>query len=104
MKALAEFVYSQSGAPDVDATLAKQGEALFSGKDCDSCHDLDGTSENTGPNLKGRGTLEYVIEVITDASQPRRFGAKNKMTRFAGRLSSQEIADLARFVVAQKKQ
>ena len=103
IKTLAEFVYSQSGAPDVDPALAKQGEALFSSKDCDSCHDLDGTSENTGPNLKGRGTLAYVIDVITDASQPRRFGARNKMPHFGGRLSSEEIADLARFVMAQKK-
>jgi ubiquinol-cytochrome c reductase cytochrome b subunit len=102
IQALAEFVYSQTGAHDVDAALAKRGQALLSAKDCDSCHDFDGTSENTGPNLKGRGTLEYVIDVITDASQPRRFGVKNKMPRFAGKLSSEEIAGLAKFVLSQK--
>ena len=103
MKALTEFVYSQSGAADVDAKLAEQGKALFGTKDCDSCHDIDGTSGNTGPNLKGRGSLPYVINVITDASQPTLFGAKNKMPKFAGRLSPQEIETMAKFVLSQKK-
>jgi ubiquinol-cytochrome c reductase cytochrome b subunit len=103
MKALTEFVYSQSGAADVDAKLAEQGKALFGTKDCDSCHDLDGTSGNTGPNLKGRGSPQYVINVITDASQPTLFGAKNKMPKFAGRLSPQEIETMAKFVLSQKK-
>jgi ubiquinol-cytochrome c reductase cytochrome b subunit len=103
LKALAEFIYSQTGAADVDAALARQGEGLFPVKDCDSCHDLDGASENTGPNLRGRGTFEYVVDVITDAGQPRLFGRKNKMPRFAGKLSPQEIASLARLVLAQKK-
>lgn len=103
MKALTEFVYSQSGAADVDAKLAEQGKALFGTKDCDSCHETDGTTGNTGPNLKGRGSLSYVISVITDASQPTLFGAKNKMPRFAGRLSPQEIETMAKFVMSQKK-
>jgi ubiquinol-cytochrome c reductase cytochrome b subunit len=103
IKALTEFVYSLSSAADTDTTLARQGQALFSTKDCDSCHDLDGTSENTGPNLRARGTYEYVVDVIRDASQMRLFGAKNKMPRFADKLSSQEIAILARFVLSQKR-
>ena len=103
MKALTEFVYSQSGAADADAKLADQGKALFGTKDCDSCHEIDGTTGNTGPNLKGRGSLSYVISVITDASQPTRFGAKNKMPKFAGRLSPQEIETMAKFVMSQKK-
>jgi ubiquinol-cytochrome c reductase cytochrome b subunit len=103
LKAVAEFIYSQTGSADVDAALARQGEALFSVKDCDSCHDLDGASENTGPNLRARGTFEYVVDVITDAGQPRLFGPKNKMPRYAGKLSPQEIASLARLVLAQKK-
>jgi ubiquinol-cytochrome c reductase cytochrome b subunit len=103
IKALTEFVYSQSAAPDVDAKLAEQGKALLSAKDCDSCHDVDGTSGNTGPNLKDRGSLAYVINVITDTSQPTLFNAKNKMPHFGGRLSPQEIETMARFVMSQKK-
>ena len=103
IRALTEFVYSQSGAPDTDAALAEQGKALLSSKDCDSCHDVDGTSANTGPNLKGRGSLAYVISVITDASQPTRFNRKNKMPAFGGRLSPQDIETMAKFVLSQKK-
>ncbi len=103
MKALTEFVYSQTGAADVDAKLAEQGKALLGTKDCDSCHDIDGTSGNAGPNLKGRGSLPYVINVITDASQPTLFNTKNKMPHFAGRLTPQEIETMAKFVIAQKK-
>jgi ubiquinol-cytochrome c reductase cytochrome b subunit len=103
LKALAEFVYSQSGAADVDTALAKHGEELFASKDCDSCHDIDGTSANAGPNLKWRGTIDYVSSVITDASQARLFNTKNKMPRFGGRLSREDITALAQFVLAQKK-
>lgn len=103
LKALTEFIYSQSGAPDTDQALAKQGQDLFSSKDCDSCHDLDGTSGNAGPNLKGRGTLEYVTSVITDPAQPIRYGAKNQMPRFADKLSAADIAALAKLVISQKE-
>jgi ubiquinol-cytochrome c reductase cytochrome b subunit len=103
LKALTEFVYSQTGAADADAALAKQGQDLFSSKDCDSCHDLDGTSGNAGPNLKGRGTHEYVISVITDAGAPNRFGPKNQMPRFGDKLSAADIAALAKLIVAQKE-
>ena len=103
IKALTEFVYSQSGAPDVDAALAQQGQAAFAAKDCDACHEIDGTGTNAGPNLKGRGSLPYVINVITDASQPTLFNVKNKMPKFAGRLSPQEIETMAKFVLSQKK-
>ena len=103
IKALTEFVYGQTGASDVDAKLVQQGQALFSSKDCDACHDIDGTSGNAGPNLKGRGSLPYVINVITDASHPTLFNTKNKMPHFAGRLSPQEIETMAKFVIAQKK-
>jgi ubiquinol-cytochrome c reductase cytochrome b subunit len=103
LKAITEFVYGMTGAADVDPSLAKQGESLFSTKDCDSCHDLDGSSENTGPNLRGRGTYDYVVDLIKDASQPRLFGAKNKMPRFADKLSPSDISVLATFVLSQKK-
>jgi mono/diheme cytochrome c family protein len=103
IKALTEFVYGQSGAADTDHALASKGEELFHSKDCDSCHEIDGTTPNAGPNLKGRGTLPYVVNVITDASQPTLFNSKNKMPRFAGRLSPQEIETMAKFVLSQKK-
>jgi mono/diheme cytochrome c family protein len=100
--ALAEMVYAQTGAPDADAVRAARGRELIPQKDCDTCHELDGEGENAGPNLKGRGTLAWVEAVIADAGQGRLFGEKNKMPKFAGKLTPAEIEGLARFVIAQK--
>jgi mono/diheme cytochrome c family protein len=100
--ALAEMVYQETGAPDADAARAARGRDLIAQKDCDACHELDGDGENAGPNLKGRGTLAWVEAVISDAGQGRLYGEKNKMPRFAGKLTPADIEDLARFVIAQK--
>ncbi|HEX3902995.1 MAG TPA: cytochrome b N-terminal domain-containing protein [Polyangia bacterium] len=102
LDALVEMVYAQTGAADADAAKAARGHGLVAQKDCDTCHELDGEGENAGPNLKGRGTLAWVEAMIADAGQGRLFGEKNKMPKFAGKLTPAEIEDLARFVVAQK--
>jgi ubiquinol-cytochrome c reductase cytochrome b subunit len=100
--ALAEMVYAETGAADADPARAARGRSLVVQKDCDSCHELDGEGENAGPNLKGRGTLAWTEAVIADAGQGRLYGEKNKMPKFAGKLTPAEIEDLARFVIAQK--
>jgi len=102
IEALTEMVYAQTGAPDTDPVKAARGRELLAQKDCDSCHELDGEGENAGPNLKGLGTLAWVEAVISDAGQGRLFGEKNKMPKFAGKLTPAEIEDMARFVIAQK--
>jgi len=102
LDALAEMVYQQTGASDADAVRAARGRELIAQKDCDTCHELDGEGENAGPNLKGRGTLAWVEAVISDAGQGRLYGEKNKMPKFAGKLTPAEIEDMARFVMAQK--
>jgi ubiquinol-cytochrome c reductase cytochrome b subunit len=103
IKALTEMVYAESGAPDVDRARAQRGLRLFSEKDCDACHDLDGTSINGGPNLKARGTLAYLVDFISDPADERFFGARNKMPRFVGKLTPDEIAELARFVLTESR-
>jgi ubiquinol-cytochrome c reductase cytochrome b subunit len=102
LDALTEMVYAETGAPDADPAKAARGRSLVNQKDCDTCHELDGEGENAGPNLKGRGTLGWTEAVIADAGQGRLFGEKNKMPKFAGKLTPAEIEDLARFVLAQK--
>jgi ubiquinol-cytochrome c reductase cytochrome b subunit len=102
LDALTEMVYAETGAPDADPARAARGRSLVAQKDCDTCHELDGEGENAGPNLKGRGTLAWTEAVIADAGQGRLYGEKNKMPRFAGKLTPAEIEDLARFVIAQK--
>ena len=100
---MTELVYAETGAPDVDHALVERASRLFSAKDCDSCHDLDGSTGNTGPNLKGYGTLAYVVDMIADAADDRLYGEKNKMPRFTNKLTPDEIADLARFVLAEAR-
>ena len=53
MDALIEYVYAETGAPDVDTAKAGRGRDLLSPKDCDTCHDLDGEGENDGPEPEG---------------------------------------------------
>ncbi|HEY4186163.1 MAG TPA: cytochrome b N-terminal domain-containing protein [Polyangia bacterium] len=100
---LTELVYAETGATDVNRALVQKAQGLLSEKDCDSCHDFDGTSGNSGPNLKGRGTLAYLLDIIGDAGDDRLYGSKNKMPRFAGKLAPEEIADLARFVLTESR-
>jgi ubiquinol-cytochrome c reductase cytochrome b subunit len=102
LAALTELVYAESGAKDVNQALVDRAKQLFSDKDCDQCHDVDGTSENDGPNLKGRGSENWIAAVIADAGDPHLFGKKNKMPKFADKLSREEIDLLTRLVLAQK--
>jgi mono/diheme cytochrome c family protein len=103
LDALTEVIYAETGAPDLDAARAARGRDLLGQKDCDTCHDFDGNGENEGPNLKGRGTLPWVVGVISDAGHGTLYGAKNKMPSFASKLTPAEIDELARFVIAQRK-
>jgi ubiquinol-cytochrome c reductase cytochrome b subunit len=99
LEALAEYVYAETGAADVDPGRAGRGRDLLTKKDCDTCHDFDGTGENDAPNLKNRGRLTWVAAVIADAGHGVLYGDKNKMPKFSGKLTPAEIEDLARFVV-----
>jgi ubiquinol-cytochrome c reductase cytochrome b subunit len=101
--ALVEFVHSQSGAPDVDTTLAKAGASLFSDKDCDSCHELAPGQAGDAPNLLHRGTLAYVVATIEDPSRPTLYGERSKMPKYAGKLTPAQIESLARLVLDQRK-
>src|SRR5262249_26846585 len=99
--ALVEFVYAQSGAPDVDGGKADKGKQLFSDLDCDGCHETDGKSSGNCPNLGGRGSFDYVRALISDASTPVHYGKRNRMPKFENKLSPEQIDALARFVLAQ---
>ncbi len=103
LRALTELVYAQTGAADVDAALVRRAESLFSEKNCDACHETDGTSEAKGPNLLARGTPEYVGRVIREAARPDLFGERSKMPRFAGKLAPEQIDALTTLVIGQRQ-
>jgi len=100
LDALTEYVYAETGAADVDHARVARGRDLLSPKDCDTCHDFDGEGENDGPNLKGRGTQKWIAAVIADAGHGLLFSDRNKMPKFAGKLTPADIADMASFVYA----
>jgi len=102
LDALVEFIYAETAATDADAAKAARGRDLLSPKDCDTCHDFDGEGENEGPNLKGRGTAKWIAAVIADAGHPLLFTDRNKMPKFSAKLSSEEIEQLAAFVLSQR--
>jgi ubiquinol-cytochrome c reductase cytochrome b subunit len=98
LAALTEFVYAQSGPGDADATLARKGEALYSQRNCDSCHEIEPGRDSDAPNLYRRGSLEYVSRIIETASRPELYGERSKMPRFGGKLTKDQITALATFV------
>jgi ubiquinol-cytochrome c reductase cytochrome b subunit len=102
MDALVEYLYAETGAADADTAKAGRGRDLLSPKDCDTCHDFDGEGENDGPNLKGRGTAKWVAGVIADAGHPLLFTDRNKMPKFRGKLTADEIDELTKFVLGLK--
>jgi ubiquinol-cytochrome c reductase cytochrome b subunit len=102
LDALVEFVYSQSGPPDLDAKLTAQGKNLFLNEGpCSDCHSADWeTTGEEGPNLGRRGSVEWLAAFIAEPGHPRFFGAKNEMQAFKGKLSDAQIAGLATYVLS----
>jgi ubiquinol-cytochrome c reductase cytochrome b subunit len=103
LAALAEYVYAQSGASDVDLVRAKQGEALFSERNCDACHEIEPGKESDAPNLYRRGRLDYVVRIIENAAHASLYGDRSKMPHFAGKLAREQIEALASLVLAQRR-
>jgi cytochrome c oxidase cbb3-type subunit 3 len=71
VKAVAEYVLSLSGRPNLDSGLVEQGKAKFA--ICSACHGADGTGNITlgAPNLTDNiwlygGTRDKVIESIAE--------------------------------------
>src|SRR5205085_1330161 len=79
VKALVEYVYSLSGARDVDAARSAKGQRLFGDKNCDTCHEIDGKTEGEGPSLKDHGAAAWVRGVVVDPGSPMFFGKDNDM-------------------------
>jgi ubiquinol-cytochrome c reductase cytochrome b subunit len=98
LAALVEYVV-QLGGRKADPAQADQGKALFAERDCDSCHEVDGSSDSDGPNLGGRGSEAWLRAVLEDASSPNLYGKRNQMPAFRDKLSEAEIAQLAAFML-----
>jgi len=104
LHAVVEYLWKLQGEPDVDETLAAQGKALWDDElDCNNCHEVEKGVEGTGPNMLGHGSQEWVARVIRDSSKPDLFGEAAQMPKFGeDKLSEEQLAELAAFVVRQR--
>jgi mono/diheme cytochrome c family protein len=59
-----------------------KGQALYPEQNCDSCHEMEPGKDSDAPNLFRRGTLEYIVKIIEDASRPELYGERSKMPKF----------------------
>jgi ubiquinol-cytochrome c reductase cytochrome b subunit len=99
LDALVELVYAQTGAADADQALAGKGQTLFDEGDCSDCHERDGTTDGSAPNLGGRGSIDALAAFIADAGQPHLFGELNKMPKFGRpKLSEDDRYALAEYL------
>jgi ubiquinol-cytochrome c reductase cytochrome b subunit len=99
--ALVEYLYSFGGGP-VDEAKKARGATLWKERDCDECHETDGTSQAAAPNFARYGSKEWLKEFLTDPGTPTNFGRKNKMPKFGERLSPAEIETLADLLSEQR--
>ncbi len=102
--ALAVAAAGCGGSSGDDTQRALQGDPangakVFASAGCGSCHTLAaaGATGTAGPNLD-----ELTLSELSVATQVERGGAG--MPAFAGRLSAQEIADVAAFVVKAERE
>jgi ubiquinol-cytochrome c reductase cytochrome b subunit len=100
LDAVVEFVYAQNGAADANQELASKGQTLFDDGDCSDCHERDGTTSGSAPNLGGRGSLDVLAAFIADAGQPHFFGELDKMPKFSRpKLTEDDRYALAEYLI-----
>jgi ubiquinol-cytochrome c reductase cytochrome b subunit len=100
-----EYLLSISGVPpkDLDAALAQKGSATFADPlNCADCHEVIPGKSGSSPNLAGRGSIEWITNVIKDSGQAHLFGDKAKMPKFGAKLSADEITRLAQLIYNQQ--
>jgi ubiquinol-cytochrome c reductase cytochrome b subunit len=97
---LVEFVLSISGAPpkDLRTADAEKGAEVFGNLDCGNCHDVEAGKTGGAPNLLGRGSVQWISSVITNSGQDHLFGTNAKMPKFGGKLSADDVAQLAQLI------
>jgi len=112
MAALAELRASKDTGPLDEAAMRAllgsperfaQGLEVYARTQCANCHGGDATGAATGPNLRDRwwihgNNMDAIATVIREGAN------ENKMPANQGKLSNQDIANLAIWLVASVKQ
>ncbi|MSU64745.1 MAG: DUF4405 domain-containing protein [Opitutus sp.] len=70
---------SQTALDKRDSVLIEEGRKEIKGSTirCTDCHKFHGEGDDTGPDLTGWGSREWLTAFISDASHERFFGEKN---------------------------
>ena len=96
-----EFLYSLSGASDIDAEKRERGIKVFDGA-CSDCHSREEGVSGTGPALAGLGGRDYYFSFIGNPKSGLHMGAgeeRSQMPRFDRELTLAERDELARYMV-----
>ena len=97
---LAEMLYAQSGASDIDTAKRDRGKAIFD-KACTDCHAIeDGVAGSSAPGLGGVGSRDWYTHFIGNPKSPVHMGAEHsQMPRFDKELSIIDRDALAEYLV-----
>jgi ubiquinol-cytochrome c reductase cytochrome b subunit len=105
LDSIVEFLYAQAERKDVNAALAKKGEAAFEAEGCGTCHGLDGVGTGLAPDLKGYASVQWLSAFIRKPDAPRFYGEKNQMDAFGwDKLSQAEAAAVVSYLHALGEQ
>jgi mono/diheme cytochrome c family protein len=101
LDALVELVYAEGGGEDADAALVATGTKLFDTAKCSNCHAADGTTEGeVGPNLGGHGSAAQIAAFLANPDSKLWFGGKNTMPKFNEKLTEDQRAKVAAYIVS----
>lgn len=97
---LVEFLYAQSGAPDVDDAKRTRGAKLFEGA-CTDCHAIDeGVAGTSAPGLGGLDSRDYYTSFVGNPkSAIHMTSGSSEMPRFDRELSLIDRDAIAEYLV-----
>lgn len=116
LDALIEFMLSETGRPNLklDAAKVNLGKQLategtwagaIEGKACTDCHATLGESFDPGrdeaggyPDVAGYLSAAWLLDFLKDPGHPQYYGDKNQMPAFEGRMTSEELDLLVRWM------
>ncbi len=92
LNAIVEYLYLQSGKPDVRTDLAQTGARLYEKEGCAECHLTDPADTGEYPNLMGWASQGWLEQFIRQPDHARFYGQANEMDSFdVDKLSKDEL-------------
>src|SRR5262249_24146580 len=99
LEALVDLVYTRRD-PKAPPAAEHKGGALLEKHECDTCHEVNEAASLDAPALFRYQSLEWVTEVLEDASDSHLYGAENSMPAFKARLGAEDRQAVAAFLMS----